>query len=323
MASLGFNLPNISGNTLKDEKERKQIMEYLFQLTEQLKYTLTHLDGDNMTDEFKEEIESTEAIQSFERKLQSTDGQLQTILKQTAEGFKLYVKRDDIISAINQSAEMVGIDANKILLEGYVSINGTFSVDEEGYVRCTGGTLGAFTVDGNGAIMGNGSMMIGSMTLDGTTITGMQNAPNLKIAPQNIQEGRYAELTQGSQVLGIDGGEWAFGTPYVTIDGVDYLVNFSWGGYTPPTQTSVSAIRILADNLHKRASASASSDSLGYCQSGELYVGSISGDWAHCTAELTYTANGYTSIPLEMDFYCATKSGSGKAYVEKTTVQLA
>lgn len=329
MAAFGFELPNINGNTLKDEKERKQIMDYLFQLTEQLKYTLSHLDEENMTDEFKEEIQSSEAIQSFERRLESTDGAVQSVLKQTAEGFKLYVRKDDVINSINNSSEVdvngeyIKLNASKILLEGYTTINGAFTVDEEGYLRCTGGTVGAFTVTKDGAIMGNGSMMVGNMTMDGTAITGLQSAPNLKVLPRNIQEGRYAELTQGSQVLGLDGGEFAFGVPYVTVNGVDYLVNFSYGSYSPPTSTSVTAIRILADDLHKRASASASSNSLGYAQSGELYRGSITGNWAYCTHELVYTSGGYTQIPLERNFYCATQSSSGKKYVEQTTVQLA
>lgn len=38
----------------------------------------------------------------------------------------------DIISTINQSAETVTIDASKIKLEGYTTINGGFSVDEHG-----------------------------------------------------------------------------------------------------------------------------------------------------------------------------------------------
>ena len=320
MAAFGFDLPNINGNTLKDEKERKQIMDYLFQLTEQLKYTLSHLDQDNMTESFREEIQSTEAIKSFERMLESADGRLQAVLKQTAEGFKFYVKKDDVISSINQSGEMIAIDASKLKLEGYVTINGSFTVDEEGYLRCTGGTLGAFTVDGNGAIMGNGRMMIGSMTLDGKTISGMTSAPNLKIEPKNIQEGKWAELGQGSQVLGVDGNYgFAFGVPYVTINGTDYYVNFTTGGYTPPTSTTVDAVRLTGDRVYKRTGPGTNYPEIGYCYAGEIYRGSVSGGWAYCTAQLTYSssAGGYVSVPLEQSFYCAAQ------YVEQTTVQLA
>lgn len=330
MASFDIELPKIDEKTLGDAKAIKQVMDYLFQLNEQLKYVLSHLDGENMTETFKEEVQSSEAIQKFERKLESTDGAVQSVLKQTAEGFKLYVRKDDVINSINNSSEVdvngdyIKLNASKILLEGYTTINGAFTVDEEGYLRCSGGTVGAFTVTGNGAIMGNGSMMVGSMTMDGSTITGLKSAPNLKIGRANIDEGKYG-LQQNNYVMGIgNDGKLDFGIPYVTINGTEYPLNYTYG--TPPgggTATSVTAIRILADNLHKRASNSASSESLGYVQSGELYQGSISGNWAYCTYELVHTSDGYTSIPLDRSFYCATQSSSGKKYVEQTTVQLA
>lgn len=53
------------------------------------------------------------------------------------------VGNDEIISRINQSAEAVEIDASKIKLEGYTTINGGFSVDEEGnaYIKTITGTI--------------------------------------------------------------------------------------------------------------------------------------------------------------------------------------
>lgn len=57
----------------------------------------------------------------------------------------LRVEKDGIISAINQSAESVKISASKILLEGYTTINNSFSVDVDGTT-----TMGGFKVAGNG-----------------------------------------------------------------------------------------------------------------------------------------------------------------------------
>lgn len=317
MASFGFDLPNINGNTLKDEKERRQVMEYLFQLTEQLKHTLTHLDEDNMTESFKEEIQSTGAIKSFERKLESTDGQLRSVLKQTAEGFKLYVKKDDVISAINQSAEMVGIDASKILLEGYVSINGTFSVDEQGYLHCLGGTLGAFSVDSTGAIMGNGKWMVGNMTFDGSSALGLERARNLLITPDNIDYLKGTSFVTGdSYLLGIVVSGWpsystefAVGTPYVDIDGTRYYIGLeSMGGAEEdPDASKVPAIRITSrgDSLRKRTSPSLSASTIGNCRTNEMYQATVADAWAYCTKSIILQDGIYYAINLETPFYCA------------------
>lgn len=56
----------------------------------------------------------------------------------------LKVEKDGIISAINQSAESVTIDASKINLNGYTNVNGTFEVDESGNVIVSGILKGDF-----------------------------------------------------------------------------------------------------------------------------------------------------------------------------------
>lgn len=57
----------------------------------------------------------------------------------------LRVEKDGVISAINQSAETVQINASKIKLEGYTTINNSFAVDVDGTTR-----IGGFKVSGNG-----------------------------------------------------------------------------------------------------------------------------------------------------------------------------
>ncbi len=74
---------------------------------------------------------------------------MQTQLKITAEGVQSTVTKDNIISTINQSAESVSINANKIDLSGYVTINslkagGTTQIDGG---RITTGTVAAARID--------------------------------------------------------------------------------------------------------------------------------------------------------------------------------
>ena len=76
---------------------------------------------------------------------------LNSSINQTAESINLEVSKkvgnNEIISKINQSAEKISIDANKISLEGYTTINGSFSVDEKGNVTMTEGKI-SLTDDG-------------------------------------------------------------------------------------------------------------------------------------------------------------------------------
>lgn len=63
---------------------------------------------------------------------------MQTQLKITAEGVQSTVTKDNIISTINQSAESVSIDASKIDLTGYVTIN---SLKAGGSTQIDGGRI--------------------------------------------------------------------------------------------------------------------------------------------------------------------------------------
>lgn len=113
--------------------------------------------------------------------------------EQTVNGFNLIVSKktdkDEIISTINQSAEEVKIKASKIKLEGYTTINGAFSVDLLGNMKCRNAELSGifknYDTNGNLAIqihntnmdfydyLGSGKKVgsISSVTGDGSTST--------------------------------------------------------------------------------------------------------------------------------------------------------
>ena len=67
-------------------------------------------------------------------------------IEQTAEQIKLKVGKGEVVSAINLSPEEVKISANKIALEGYTTINESFSVDTEGFMKAIGGNIGGWTI---------------------------------------------------------------------------------------------------------------------------------------------------------------------------------
>ena len=86
----------------------------------------------------------------------------------STEGNQLYAKKEmengkTIISTINQTAEAVSIDADKINLNGVVTANKNFQIlldgsmkavnaDLSGKITATSGTIGGFTINSNGKI---------------------------------------------------------------------------------------------------------------------------------------------------------------------------
>lgn len=52
----------------------------------------------------------------------------------------------NFISQINQTAESISIDADKINLNGFISANETFTIDEDGFFSAEGGTIGGWTI---------------------------------------------------------------------------------------------------------------------------------------------------------------------------------
>lgn len=66
---------------------------------------------------------------------------VETRLYQTEEGLKSTVKKGSIISEINQTAEEVGIKANKINLNGTVTANNNFKILEDGSIEAKNGVF--------------------------------------------------------------------------------------------------------------------------------------------------------------------------------------
>jgi hypothetical protein len=73
----------------------------------------------------------------------STTTEMNSTITQTAESINSEVRKkvgeDEVISKINQSAEAVTIDAQKININGTISANGNFQVDTDGNMICNNG----------------------------------------------------------------------------------------------------------------------------------------------------------------------------------------
>lgn len=71
-------------------------------------------------------------------------------LEITADGISAEVSGKvgygEVISSINQTAEEITIDAQKLNLNGAITANGTFKIDTDGSMEVTGGTIGGWAV---------------------------------------------------------------------------------------------------------------------------------------------------------------------------------
>lgn len=139
---------------------------------------------------------------------------MQTQLKITAAGVQSTVTKDNIISTINQSAESVSINASKIDLTGYVTINslkagGTTQIDGG---RITTGTVAAARID----------------------------VDNLYVKHLNAADGTFTGTLQAASgtfdTLDAVGGLIHFGYNFLRINGVEigYYPGYSEVCIVPP-----------------------------------------------------------------------------------------
>ena len=138
---------------------------------------------------------------------------MQTQLKITAEGVQSTVTKDNIISTINQSAEAVSINASKIDLSGYVTINslksgGTTEIDGG---RITTGKVAAARIDVDNLYVKHLSAADGTFTGTLSAVTG--TFTNLDAAGYRVH----------------------LGTDYISINGVEI-------GYIPSVATQICVI---------------------------------------------------------------------------------
>lgn len=105
----------------------KKVQEYLIKQERKLDYMFNNLDP-------------RENYSELARLTMVTDGQRQATIEAALDGIKLnYVSKDGIVSAINLSEETVQIQADKIKLEGVVTVNGNFKVGLDGSIEATNG----------------------------------------------------------------------------------------------------------------------------------------------------------------------------------------
>ncbi len=133
------------------------------------------------------------------------------------------VGNDEIISRINQTAEAITIDANRININGTVSANGNFKIDTAGNMECANATIngGNVTINDSSSSYGaskfkiSGSSTKGYMSSIALEMYHDDLSSGVALAIDGIQGGNqiFAYSPDGS--VGIGFGEiWADGNIY-------------------------------------------------------------------------------------------------------------
>jgi hypothetical protein len=121
---LDIKMPDIAGANLDSGKERKAILEYLYQLNEQLQYTLSHISVENLDSELGEIIAKATMGDGIAQYLQGEEGKyskLKTDVDGLTSAVGAKVGNSEVIAKINNSAETGLIAATKVDLSGYAT----------------------------------------------------------------------------------------------------------------------------------------------------------------------------------------------------------
>ena len=158
--SIRQTAEGISAELSKKVTETKQYAESAAETAESnaKQDTADKLKDYSTTTEMNTRISATAEGISAEvtRKLQSysTTEQMNSAIRQTADSINTEVSKkvngDEIISKINQSAENVSIEANKINLNGAVTANQNFKIGLDGSAEMPKGKIGPWNISAEG-----------------------------------------------------------------------------------------------------------------------------------------------------------------------------
>lgn len=126
------------------EQQVRALYEYVLALKRQLDFVLCNLEAENLSEDLQEDMKAGNKVEQVIRRF--TDGDFESYFRQTAKQIEAKVEEDGVVSAINLSPEGLKIDAQKLDINGVVSINGYFKVGTDGKLECVAGKIGGFEI---------------------------------------------------------------------------------------------------------------------------------------------------------------------------------
>ena len=132
-----------------------KVQQYLYRMNENLRYMFNNLTPE---DNYSEEARLTYVA----------DGERQSTIEVTLDHINLQmVDKDEVVSAINMSREQVKILAEKIQMEGLVTVNSYFQIGLDGSITARNGK---FSGNITASTMNSSAITLGGNGLDGNLI---------------------------------------------------------------------------------------------------------------------------------------------------------
>ena len=266
----------LSAGDISSIDDMQKVRDYLYKLNKNLKYMFNNLTPEDNYSELA-------------RLTLVTDGERQASIETALEGINLnYVSKDGIVSAINLSEETAQIKANKIQLEGVVTVNGYFKVGLDGSIEARNGKFsgsisgsdislgGLGGGDGYIVVYNSNGTEIGRWSKDGINVgAGSIQGANITLGGVNNVNGTLTikganATTIGSWTKdGIDVGSGSIHGAGISIGGVSggdgYIVVYNSSG-AEIGRWSKDGINVGAGSIH------GANISLGGANGGNGYI---------------------------------------------------
>lgn len=191
MASVNLTLPQLKMEDFEDDAKLQKILSYLYQLNEQLRYELTHIDDDNISGEGISEASFTDSVArtltndqgevlqlymsarkmllELSSKVEINSDDLETVIESlmeietTAEKLKIQVGEKTVKEQIDEGIDAIETFENtavEITPQGFhVKSTGTFTVESQ-----------KFDIDENGEMSAVNCRLSGDLSVDGNAV---------------------------------------------------------------------------------------------------------------------------------------------------------
>ncbi|MEG1776865.1 MAG: hypothetical protein RR367_10165 [Clostridia bacterium] len=140
------NMPAVRmDGTMTMRQQIQELTDYVMSLSKQLQFVLQNIEEENIGGTLTHTIADMKSVvDDMQHKV--SDGEFMSYMSQTAQAIEMRVQKNEVIASINLSPEEIAIAAQKIKLEGAVTVNGYFKIDADGKVIASGGKIGGWTI---------------------------------------------------------------------------------------------------------------------------------------------------------------------------------
>lgn len=244
----------------------------------------TRIDGANQTITTVQQTVNAQAgtISSIASRVSATETNISNLtisVNGISSTVSSKVGKNEIISSINQSSESVTINANKINLNGVVTANNTFKIDTSGYMTCTGGTIGGFSIKTDYITGGNNIKMSLNVNDDGypSIKWGVSSKTYVSLG---MNVGSFMNGQLGLYNNNTTRNESAILNPaFLTLNGVYHNIQLSAGLTDVTTGNILPAIKIYRQTYPTRIV------SLGVSSTGKISL--VATNWPTSSSEVS------------------------------------